>query len=141
MATLERAIEIAAKAHSGQLDKGGHPYILHPIRIMLNVTTPQEQITAVLHDVIEDTEITAEDLLREGFSEEVVQAIQALTKKKGESRLDAAKRTVLNPIARVVKIADVTDNMDISRIAHPNEKDMARLQEYKKVLTILQTKK
>lgn len=137
MATLERAIEIAAKLHSGQVDKGGQPYVLHPLRLMFAVRTPQEQIAAVLHDVVEDTDMTLADLENEGFSQEVVAAVQALTKLPGESRIEAAHRAAANPVARAVKLADVTDNMDLSRITDPSEKDFARLKEYEQVKLVL----
>jgi GTP diphosphokinase / guanosine-3',5'-bis(diphosphate) 3'-diphosphatase len=137
MPTLERAIEIAAKAHSGQVDKGGQPYILHPLRLMLSVRSLHERMAAVLHDVVEDTDLTLSDLAMEGFPAEVVSAIQALTKLPGESRIEAAHRAAAHPVARVVKLADVTDNMDISRIAEPTEKDFARLKEYEQVRLVL----
>ena len=137
MATLERAIEIAAKFHSGQVDKAGQPYVLHPLRLMFAVSTPQERMAAVLHDVVEDTDMTLADLAREGFSQDVVAAVQALTKLPGESRIEAAHRAAANPIARAVKLADVTDNMDLSRIADPSEKDFARLKEYEQVRLVL----
>lgn len=137
MSTLERAIEIAASAHAGQVDKAGQPYILHPLRLMLAVKNESERITAILHDVVEDTEITIDDLKSEGFSETVLDAVLALTKIKGESRMAAAKRALQNPIARVVKLADVTDNMDLSRIAEPSEKDFSRLKEYEQVRALL----
>ncbi len=137
MSTLERAIEIAAHAHAGQTDKGGHPYILHPLRVMLTVSTPNERIVAVLHDVVEDTIITSTQLEEAGFSAEIIDAIFALTKTKGEGRLPAAHRTAANAIARVVKLADVADNSDFSRIANPTEKDLARISEYALVRAIL----
>jgi GTP diphosphokinase / guanosine-3',5'-bis(diphosphate) 3'-diphosphatase len=137
MSTLERAIEIAAKAHQGQLDKAGQPYILHPLRVMLAVQTLPEQMAAILHDVVEDTTVTLADLQSEGFSAEVLAAINALTKTPGEKRIAAAQRAVVNPIARAVKLADVSDNMDLSRIAQPTAKDYARLQEYEQVRLLL----
>ena len=140
MSTLERAIEIAARRHEGQVDKGGQPYILHPIRVMLAVQTPYERIAAILHDVVEDTSATFEDLEREGFPAEVVDAVRALTKFEGESRIEAAKRAVQNPIARVVKLADVADNMDLGRISAPTEKDRVRLNEYLQVRSLLEGK-
>lgn len=137
MATLERAIEIAARAHAGQIDKAGQPYILHPLRLMLAVRTPHERMAAILHDVVEDTPLTFDDLAGEGFPPEVIEAVRALTKLEGESRIEAAKRAVRNPIARAVKLADVTDNMGLGRIAEPGEKDFARLKEYEQVRRIL----
>jgi GTP diphosphokinase / guanosine-3',5'-bis(diphosphate) 3'-diphosphatase len=138
MSTLERALEIAAAAHAGQQDKAGQPYILHPIRVMLTVKkTSDERIAAVLHDTVEDATITFEDLVDAGFSNDVVDAVQALTKTAGESRMDAAKRAVQNSIARQVKLADVADNMDLNRIPNPTTKDFARLEEYKRVRQLL----
>ena len=92
MSTLEKAIEISASAHSGQIDKGDQPYVLHPIRVMLSVASPNERIVAILHDVVEDTEWTLEALAEEGFDGEIIKAIEALTKRPGESRIDAAMR-------------------------------------------------
>ncbi len=137
MPTLERAIEIAAKAHSGQQDKAGEPYILHPVRVMLRVTTEQERIAAVLHDVVEDTDVSLDELRGEGFAEAVIQAIDALTKREGESRIDAAHRAAANTIARIVKLADNAENSDLSRIANPTERDLARMKEYEAVRAIL----
>jgi (p)ppGpp synthase/HD superfamily hydrolase len=137
MSTLERAIEIAAAAHAGQLDKSGQPYILHPLRVLLRVSTEHERMAAVLHDVVEDTSVTLEQLAKEGFPEPVVSAIEALTKRPKESRLEAAARAARNPIARVVKLADNAENMDLSRIANPTEKDFARVREYEQVRAVL----
>jgi len=137
MATLERAIEIAASAHAGQVDKAGQPYILHPLRVMLRVDTPDERMAAVLHDVVEDTSITLEQLVAEGFPAAVTEAVTALTKLPGEDRIAAAHRAAANAIARIVKLADNTENMDLSRIAKPTEKDFARLKEYEAVRAIL----
>jgi len=138
MSTLEKAIEIAARAHAGQVDKGGAPYILHPLRLMLSVAGPEERMAAVLHDVVEDTPITPDDLRREGFSEMVVSAVIALSNQKGETRMDAARRLAPNPVARAVKLADLRDNMDLSRLPHPTDKDRARLREYEQVRTFLE---
>lgn len=138
MSTIERAIEIAAHAHAGQVDKAGAPYIFHPLRLMLTVKTPEQQMAAVLHDVVEDTDVTFDDLRAEGFPAEVLEAVMALTKTDGEARLDAAQRAAQNPIARAVKLADVTDNMDLGRIANPSEKDYARLKEYAQVKELLE---
>jgi GTP diphosphokinase / guanosine-3',5'-bis(diphosphate) 3'-diphosphatase len=135
--TLERAIQIAAKAHTGQLDKAGQPYILHPLRLMFAVNDMNEKIVSVLHDVVEDTSVTLEDLLSEGFSQDIVDAVEALTKREGESRLEAAARVTQNKIALVVKLADVNDNMDLKRIPNLTEKDFMRLKEYQQVKALL----
>lgn len=137
MSTLERAIEIAARAHAGQVDKAGAPYILHPLRLMLTLQGTHERMAAVLNDVVEDTPLTVEDLQREGFPSAVIDAVRALTKLPGEGRIAAAHRAAADPIARAVKLADVGDNMDLRRIAAPTEKDFARLKEYEQVRAIL----
>jgi (p)ppGpp synthase/HD superfamily hydrolase len=138
VSTIEKAVEIAARAHAGQVDKAGAPYLLHPLRVMLSVITLEEQMAAVLHDVVEDTDVTLEDLKAEGFPAQVIEAIQALTKQPGETRLEAARRAARHPVARVVKLADVTDNMDLRRIACPTDMDYARLREYEFVKQILE---
>ena len=138
MATLERAIEIAALAHSGQTDKANEPYILHPLKVMFRVSSNDERIAAVLHDVVEDSDWTLNDLREEKFSSEVVAAIDALTKRPGETRVEAARRASQNAIARIVKLADNAENMDLSRIPQPTEKDYARMKEYEAVRTILE---
>lgn len=137
MATIERAIEIASSAHAGQVDKAGQPYIFHPLRVMLRVEGAHEQMAAVLHDVVEDTIVTIDHLEQEGFPSEVLQAITALTKLPGETRLEAASRAAADPIARIVKLADNAENMDLSRIPNPTEKDHARCREYGQVRAIL----
>jgi (p)ppGpp synthase/HD superfamily hydrolase len=137
MPTIERAIEIAANAHAGQRDKAGQPYIFHPLRVMFRVNGEHEQMAAVLHDVVEDTAITIDDLAREGFPSEVLRAIAALTKLPGETRLEAAARAAADPIARKVKLADNAENMDLSRIPNPTEKDYARCREYEEVRALL----
>ena len=137
MSSLEKAIEVAASAHAGQVDKAGQPYILHPLRVMLQVSGLHERIAAVLHDVVEDTDLTLENLAGEGFPEDVISAIEALTKRDGETRIQAAERAAAHPIALVVKMADVTDNMDLSKIPHPSNADFARVKEYQAVLSLL----
>lgn len=137
MSTLERAIAIAARAHTGQNDKAGEPYILHPLRVMLAMSSEPDRIAAVLHDVVEDTDVSLKELRAKGFSEEVLAAVDALTKRNGESRMDAAVRAKANPIARRVKLADNADNLDMSRISNPTAKDLARIAEYKEIRAFL----
>lgn len=137
MSTLERAIEIAAAAHAGQLDKAGQPYILHPLRVMLRVNGDRERMAAVLHDVVEDTDVTLAELTLHSFAPEVIAAVAALTKLPGETRLAAAARAAENPIALTVKLADNAENMDLSRIAQPTAQDFARLEQYTAVRELL----
>ena len=137
--TLERAIAIAATAHAGQVDKGGAPYILHPLKVMLRMTTLEERIVAVLHDVVEDCEINLDDLRKEGFSEEVLTAIQSVTKVPGESYEDFVERAAQNPIGRVVKLADLEENSDLSRIASPSWDDLERVEKYRRAIARLRS--
>ncbi|MBQ7102516.1 MAG: GTP pyrophosphokinase [Anaerotignum sp.] len=129
---LEKARRIAEEAHQGQADKGGMPYILHPVRVMQNCETEEEKITALLHDVLEDSDYTLEELRKEGFSEEILNALICLTHREGEDYMDYIERICGNPLAVRVKYADLQDNMDLSRIPHPTEKDFFRLKKYKK---------
>jgi GTP diphosphokinase / guanosine-3',5'-bis(diphosphate) 3'-diphosphatase len=135
---LDRALEIAIKAHTGQVDKGGEPYILHPLRVMLRMRTEAERIVAVLHDVVEDSDYTFDELRSEGFPGDVIEALEALTKLPGESRIDAAQRAARVPLARSVKLADNAENSDLSRISAPTQKDLDRIEEYRKVRAILE---
>lgn len=135
--TLERAIEIAARTHAGQLDKGGAPYILHPLRVMLRVAPGAQQIVAVLHDVVEDSAVTFEDLEREGFSAEVISGLRAVTKIEGESYEDFVARAALDPVGKAVKLADLTENSDLSRIAEPSQKDLERVAKYGRAIQYL----
>jgi len=130
MATLEKAIRIAAQAHQGQTDKAGAPYILHLLRVMLRMSSETEMMAAVLHDVVEDTNWTLDDLRKEGFPEEVLQTVHCLTRKDRESYEEFIERVKGNPIARRVKRADLEDNMDIRRNSNVTEEDIVRLKKY-----------
>jgi len=134
MSTIERAIKIAAEAHAGQVDKAGAPYILHPLRLMLRMTTNDERIVAVLHDVVEDSHWSLELLRAEGFSEQVVRAIDSVTRRDGETYEDFVLRAGLDPIGCRVKLADLEDNCDLGRIASPTEKDHTRIERYRRAI-------
>ncbi|QBF27432.1 HD domain-containing protein [Pseudomonas tructae] len=138
MSTLERAIAVAARAHEGQHDKGGAAYILHPLRVMLRVSTPEQRIVAVLHDVLEDSPLTLSDLAREGFALKILAAVLALSRRDDESYQDFVVRLGHDPLARVVKLADLADNSDLSRIAIPGPADLARLARYQQASAYLQ---
>ena len=128
--TLEDAVSIAAIAHRGQKDKAGAPYLLHPLRIMLRMTSEAAMIAAVLHDVVEDTDWTLEQLRERGFSDEALEAVECLTHNEAESYEEFIERVGKNPIAQEVKIADLEDNMNIQRIRQMTPKDLERLAKY-----------
>ncbi|MEO0642963.1 MAG: GTP pyrophosphokinase [Pseudomonadota bacterium] len=135
---LERAIEIAVAAHKGALDKGGQPYILHPLRLMMGMKSDAERIVAVLHDVVEDSDWTFEALAGEGFAPEIIAALQSVTRSnRHEPYMDFAARAKADPIGRAVKIADITDNLDVTRIGELSDRDLARINKYKKALGLL----
>ena len=127
IATLEDAILIAAEAHKGQTDKAGACYILHPLRMMMKMKTEAEMMTAILHDVIEDSVWTIEKLRDAGFPEEVLKAVEGVTNREGESYEQFIERAGRNPIARQVKIADLEDNMNMQRIKEIKPKDWSGL--------------
>ncbi|MBT2759944.1 GTP pyrophosphokinase [Paenibacillus sp. ISL-20] len=137
MNQLEKAIVLATTAHQGQSDKGGHPYILHPLRVMMKMKSEEERIVAVLHDVIEDSGELIDDLVCEGYSTEVCKAIHALTRQKNESYMEFIERCKQNPLASNVKIQDLSDNLDMSRIKNPTKHDYDRQKKYTKALRFL----
>ena len=137
MNNLEKAIKIALKAHAGQIDKAGKIYILHPLRLMMQMRLIDEQIIAVLHDVVEDSDYTFDDLRKEGFDEEIISALQSLTKRNGEDYKDFIARIKENELAIIVKIADLRDNSNLDRISEPTKKDLERVEKYKKALEML----
>ena len=149
---LEKAIKIAVEAHTGQVDKGGNPYILHPLRVMLSLDTEEERIVGVLHDVVEDCEGWTRERLREtGCSDVIIKALKSVSKTPEEEAeyrslpedrklshyLEFIKRAKANKIGRNVKAADIKDNLDISRIDDITESDINRLNRYKAALKML----
>jgi (p)ppGpp synthase/HD superfamily hydrolase len=133
MSSLEKAIEIAAAAHAGQQDKEGLPYITHPLRVMARVGPGDAQIVAVLHDVVEDTDTTLDDLRRAGFSEAVLDAVARVTHDKQEPYADYVVRCKPSPLARQVKLADLEDNSQMKRVLlrmDRVESDLARIHRY-----------
>ena len=135
---LERAIEIAQEAHKGVKDKGGHDYINHPIRVMHAMSNDQEKIVAILHDVVEDSDWTFDRLKEEGFEDSVIESLRCVTKySEEEDYQEFIKRAATNKIATKVKMADIEDNLDLSRLGTLTEKDLTRIEKYKKALKYL----
>ncbi|MCL2178491.1 MAG: HD domain-containing protein [Proteobacteria bacterium] len=132
------AREIATKAHEGQLDKGGNPYIEHPIAVADSLERIEHKIIALLHDVLEDTALTKDDLKNDGFPDNIIESICVLTKKDSVSYEKYLFHIKSDPDACHVKIADIKHNMEIRRIAHPTENDHVRMEKYKKALAFLE---
>lgn len=128
---LVLAKRIALTAHEGQVDKAGIPYWHHPAFVADHVSNPDAKVVAWLHDVVEDSEWTLEDLLADGIWPEIIEGVDAITKRAGEAYETYLDRVKANPLALAVKLADLTHNMDISRIANPTEKDFARIEKYR----------
>ncbi len=126
----KHAERIAVEAHKGQKDKSGEDYVLHPIRVAEKCKSINAKVVALLHDTIEDTDVTAEYLRSEGFPEEIISAVLSVTKQEGESYEDFVHRASENPIGKEVKIADLEDNMDILRLKEITDEDVARLRKY-----------
>jgi guanosine-3',5'-bis(diphosphate) 3'-pyrophosphohydrolase len=139
VSTLERAIELAVQYHKGQLDKMGQPYILHPLRVMGRCQGVQAQMVAVMHDLLEDTPVTPEKLLAEGFTQEVVDGLLGVTRREGETYREFVLRARENPLSRQVKLADLEDNLDLRRLTVPlTLKDHERLERYREAWHLLQ---
>jgi len=134
---FDLALSIAKKAHKGQYDKAGVDYIEHPLFVASLVDTQEEKAVALLHDVLEDSPYTAEELILAGLPETVVSAVQILTKKKGQDYQQYLELVKSSPIARRVKLADLKHNSDLSRLATVTEKDLERLEKYKKAIDYL----
>lgn len=137
MSMINKALDIANKAHAGQLDKGGNPYIAHPLAVASAQTTQDGFIVALLHDVVEDSDYTFDDLRKAGFSDRVLDALQLLTHKADVPYFDYINAIKQNDLARSVKLADLAHNSDISRIKNPSQKDLQRLDKYKKAISLL----
>jgi (p)ppGpp synthase/HD superfamily hydrolase len=134
---LEDAIELALRVHRNMRDKAGAPYILHVLRVMLAVEGDTARMAAVLHDVVEDSTYTLTDLRKLGFPDEVVDTVDALTRRPGESYEAFIRRAATHPIARVIKLADLQDNLDLRRLAGLSASDWKRLQRYQRAWQFL----
>ena len=133
----KKAMTIAYNAHHGQTDKSGVPYIFHPARVASGLTGESEICAAWLHDVVEDTDLTIEDLRLAGFSDEICGAVSALTHDKSVPYEDYVKEIAKDPVAKAVKLADLRDNMDLSRLPVPDEKAESRIRKYRAAYSYL----
>ncbi|MGV4464847.1 phosphohydrolase [Ornithobacterium rhinotracheale] len=134
---LEKAIQIAVKSHANQKDKAGAPYVLHLIRVMQKGETEEEQICGILHDLVEDTDWTFQRLDKEGFSNEIIEALKCVTKKENESYDDFIERISKNKLAARVKINDLEDNLDIKRLKSLSLEDLERINKYLSAYNLL----
>ena len=131
------ALSLATKPHEGQKDKAGEDYINHPKRVAEKCQSLDEKVTALLHDVIEDTDITTNDLKDLGFPQYIIDSILSVTKRENEDYMDFILRSKSNIIGRNVKIQDLLDNMDLNRLSVVTDKDLKRLQKYIAALRVL----
>lgn len=135
--TLRTALRISLDAHEGQVDRAGKPYIYHPLTVATMTGSFDEFVTALLHDVIEDSAYTPADLLASGIPEHIVEALILLTHEDDEPYLDYVRKLKCNGLARAVKMADLKHNSDLSRLPKVTGKDLERVEKYKKAMEIL----
>ena len=139
MKTIQDAVILAVEVHKGQKDKGGYPYVTHPLRVMFECKGEYSRMTAVLHDTIEDSNIVSLQLLgAQGYPLPVIEALAYLTRGKDETYAQYIDRISKNDIARKVKIADLRDNLDVTRLPFIEDGDVYRLNKYLKALRKLE---
>ena len=126
----KKAMKLCYEAHKDQVDKSGLPYVFHPAHVAEQMTDEATTIVALLHDVVEDTDYTLEDLAAEGFGKEILEAVALMTHEDDVPYLDYVAKLKDNPIARAVKLADLAHNMDTTRLDAVTEKDRKRLAVY-----------
>ena len=133
----KKALKLCFEAHKNQVDKSGMPYVFHPFHVAEQMTDEATTIVALLHDVVEDTDYTLEDLAAEGFGKDLLEAVALMTHEDDVPYLDYVAKLKDNPIARAVKLADLAHNSDLSRIGEVDEETKQRLEKYKKAMALL----
>ena len=133
----KKAMKLCYEAHKDQVDKSGLPYVFHPAHVAEQMTDEATTIVALLHDVVEDTDYTLEDLAAEGFGEDILEAVALMTHEDDVPYLDYVAKLKDNPIARAVKLADLAHNSDLSRIGEVDDETKQRLEKYKKAIALL----
>ena len=133
----KKALNLCFEAHKNQVDKSGLPYVFHPFHVAEQMTDEATTIVALLHDVVEDTDYTLEDLAAEGFGKEILEAVALMTHEDDVPYLDYVAKLKDNPIARAVKLADLAHNSDLSRIGEVDDETKQRLEKYKKAIALL----
>ena len=136
--TTKKALKLCFAAHEEQVDKGGIPYVHHPLHLAEQMETEDTAVAALLHDVVEDTDYTLDDLKRMGYGDTVIDALALLTHADGVDYFDYVRAVKENPIARAVKIADLLHNSDITRLDEVTEAALERRKKYLKALEILE---
>ena len=134
----KKAMRLCFAAHAGQLDKGGVPYVFHPFHVAEQMEDELSTVVALLHDVVEDTDYTLEDLARMGFPERALSALKLLTHDKRVPYLDYVAAIRHDPIARAVKLADLRHNSDLSRLTDPDASALARVEKYRRAIALLE---
>ena len=134
----KKALKLCFEAHKNQVDKSGMPYVFHPFHVAEQMTDEATTIVALLHDVVEDTDYTLEDLAAEGFGKDILEAVALMTHEDDVPYLDYVAKLKDNPIARAVKLADLAHNSDLSRIGEVDEETRERLEKYKKAMALLE---
>ena len=134
----KKALKLCFEAHKNQVDKSGMPYVFHPFHVAEQMTDEAATIVALLHDVVEDTDYTLEDLAAEGFGKEILEAVALMTHEDDVPYLDYVAKLKENPIARAVKLADLAHNSDLSRIGEIDDETRERLEKYKKAMALLE---
>ena len=133
----KKALKLCFEAHKNQVDKSGMPYVFHPFHVAEQMTDEATTIVALLHDVVEDTDYTLEDLAAEGFGKDILEAVALMTHEDDVPYLDYVAKLKDNPIARAVKLADLAHNSDLSRIGEVDEETRERLEKYQKAIALL----
>lgn len=136
-ALTKKAMKLAFQAHKNQVDKSGMPYVFHPFHLAEQMTTEETAVVALLHDVVEDTDCTLQDLIAMGYPASVTDALALMTHDKSVPYLDYIAKIKDNPIAKAVKLADLRHNSDLSRLDTVDEKAIRRVEKYKKALEML----
>lgn len=135
----KKAIRLCFEAHKNQVDKSGLPYVFHPFHLAEQMKDELSTVAALLHDVVEDTSYTLEDLRKMGFPEAVLDALVLLTHEDNIPYLDYVARLKSNPIAREVKLADLRHNSDLTRLNHVDDRAMKRVEKYQKAIALLES--
>jgi len=134
----KKAMMIAFQAHKNQTDKSGMPYIYHPVHLAEQMKDEETTCVALLHDVVEDTDWTLDELREQGFDARIIEALKLMTHAEGVPYMEYVTQIKPNPIAKVVKLADLRHNSDLTRLNEVNEKALARVEKYKKAIAMLE---